>query len=251
MNYSIVITTFDKRFETFFKPLLQSIKQLRPQVEVVVMVNGPAKAEFDPVFRSSVLELMASTQAVYPTLFPNFQSLAKLWNRGVLTSSNDRVLILNDDLGIDPHVENSFFDQFEVVLNKVPNKTFTINGSFSHFVVSKEELTKVGFFDERLLGLGEEDGDFYWRYHETFGNEIPSFEIENIDNVHSDITDGGYTKGIRTASKFNRDFIKTKKYQDIWLGGYKGMFDKRVKKMLPDEYQYPYETFYQANKHLL
>ena len=157
MNYSIVITTFDKRFEAFFKPLLLSIKQLRPNVEVIVMVNGPAKAEFDSAFRSSVLELMASTQTVYPTMFPNFQSLAKLWNRGVLTSSNDRVLILNDDLGIDPHVENSFFDQFEAVLNSIPNKTFTINGSFSHFVVSKEELTKVGFFDERLLGLGEED----------------------------------------------------------------------------------------------
>ena len=248
MNYSIVITTFDKRFEAFFKPLLLSIKQLRPNVEVIVMVNGPAKAEFDSAFRSSVLELMASTQTVYPTMFPNFQSLAKLWNRGVLTSSNDRVLILNDDLGIDPHVENSFFDQFEAVLNSIPNKTFTINGSFSHFVVSKEELTKVGFFDERLLGLGEEDWDLYWRYHETFDNEIPSFEIGNIDNVHSDITDGGYTKGIRTASKFNRDFIKTKKYQDIWFGGYKGMFDKRVKKILPDENQYPYENFYQANK---
>ena len=116
MNYSIVITTFDKRFEAFFKPLLLSIKQLRPNIEVIVMVNGPAKADFDPAFRSSVLELMASTQAVYPTMFPSFQSLAKLWNRGVLTSSNDRVLILNDDLGIDPHAENSFFDQFELSL---------------------------------------------------------------------------------------------------------------------------------------
>jgi hypothetical protein len=29
------------------------------------------------------------------------------------------------------------------------------------------------------------------------------------------------------------------------------MFDKRVKKILPDENQYPYEAFYQDNKHLL
>lgn len=251
MNYSVVITTFDKRFDAFFKPLLLAIKELRPNLEVIVMVNGPAKADFDPLFRSSVLEFMSNTLFVYPTIFPNFQSLAKLWNRGVLTSSNDRVLILNDDLGINPNIENPFFDQFDAVLSSVMSKTFTINGSFSHFVVSKDELTKVGFFDERLLGLGEEDGDFYWRYHETFGVEIPSYEIGNIDNVHSDITDGGYTKGIRTAAKFNRDFMKTQKYQDIWFGGYKGMFDKRVKKILPDEKQYPYETFYQENKHLL
>ena len=146
----------------------------------------------------------------------------------MLTSSNDRILILNDDLGIDPHVENSFFEQFEGVLNNAVNKTFTINGSFSHFVVSKDELIKVGFFDERVLVLGEEDGDFYWRYHETFGVEIPSFEIGNIDNVHSDISDGGYTKGIRTAAKFNREFIKTEKYQYPWFRGYKVMFDNRV-----------------------
>ena len=107
---------------------------------------------------------------------------------------------------------------------------------------------EVGFFDERLLGLGEEDGDFFWRYHEKFNREIPNLDIGLIDNIHSDVTDDGYLKGIRTASKFNREFIKKQKYKDILFGGYKGMFDKRVKKILPDETQYPYEKFYLENK---
>jgi hypothetical protein len=117
--------------------------------------------------------------------------------------------------------------------------------------VSKREVIDVGFFDERLLGLGEEDGDFYWRYHEKFNREIADIEIALIDNIHSDVTDGGYVKGIRTASQFNRNFIKKQKYKDILFGGYRGMFDKRVKKMLEDEVQYPYEDFYLKNKDLL
>lgn len=250
MKYSIVITTFDKRFESDLIPLIKGIKTLRPAVEIILTVNGPCRSHFDQSYRAELLQFLASYDEIYPTIFPEFQSLAKMWNRGVLTASHERILILNDDLKIPVDSEISFFDHFERALEVAPD-TFTINGSFSHFVVSKKEMMEVGFFDERLLGLGEEDGDFYWRYHEKFNKEIVDLEIGMIDNIHSDVTDGGYTKGIRTASKFNRDFMKKQKYKEILLGGYKGMFDKRVKKLLPDEVQYPYEQFALQNKHLL
>ena len=250
MKYSIVITTFDKRFESDLIPLITSIKSLRPYVEVILTVNGPCRSHFDQSYRAQLLQFLSSYDEVYPTIFPEFQSLAKMWNRGVLTASNESILILNDDLKIQSNGAASFFDYFERALETGPD-TFTINGSFSHFVVSKKDVIGVGFFDERLLGLGEEDGDFYWRYHEKFSKEIADLEIGLIDNIHSDVTDGGYTKGIRTASKFNRDFIKKQKYKEILLGGYKGMFDKRVKKILTDDVQYPYEGFYLENKDLL
>lgn len=243
MNYSIVITTFDKRFESDLIPLIQDIKKLRPDIEVILTVNGPARADFDQQYRAKLFEFLAKHDRVYPVVFPAFQSLAKLWNRGILAATNNSVLVLNDDLKIQKIDGKSFFDSLDGVLQSAP-ETFTINGSFSHFMISKKELLEVGFFDERLLGLGEEDGDFYWRYHEKYNREIPSFEVDLIDNIHSDVTDDGYTKGIRTASKFNREFIKTQKYKDVLLGGYKGMFDKRVKKILMDHEQYPYETFY-------
>jgi len=250
MNYSIVITTFDKRFESDLIPLITSIKKLRPSIEIILTVNGPCRSHFDQSYRSQLLQFLAGFEEVYPTIFPEFQSLAKMWNRGVLTASHECVLILNDDLKIPVDGETSFFDHFEHLLETAP-ETFIINGSFSHFVVSKKEVMEVGFFDERLLGLGEEDGDFYWRYHEKFKKEIPTIGIDLIDNIHSDVTDEGYVKGIRTASQFNRDFIKKTKYKDILLGGYRGMFDKRVKKLLEDEIQYPYEGFYRKNKELL
>jgi hypothetical protein len=246
-DYSIVITTFDQRFDPFLKPLVSTIKALRPVIEVMVMVNGPANSYFDPIYRASLLQFLATQENCYPTLFPNFQALAKLWNRGALTATNNRILVLNDDLDIDCASQPHFFEAFEKAL-ETENRTFKINGSFSHFCLSKEELMNVGFFDERLLGIGEEDGDFAWSYHETYNREIASIKISGIHNIQSTLADHGYSKGIGHYSKFNREFIKNRKYKEVFLGGYKGMFDKRSQKKLADATQYPYEAFYLKNR---
>ncbi len=245
-QYSIAITTFDKRFESFLVPLIIQIKNQRPNVEVIAMVNGPAQGEFDDGYRSKLLEFTSKYPGVYPSIFPKFQSLAKMWNRGVLTASQSHVLILNDDLELGADTTGCFFDGLEAAMS-TNTKTFKINGSFSHFLLSKAELIEVGFFDERLLGLGEEDGDFFWRYYKKYGHEIASVDLPLITNVQSDLADEGYTKGIRTASKFNRDFIQSVKYKPSLLGGYRGMFDQKVTKVLEDEKQYPYESFYLEN----
>jgi len=245
--YSVVITTFDKRFDAFLVPLLAEIQSQRPGVEVIVMVNGPAKGSFDEVYRSSILSYVSRFPNVFPTLFPSFQSLAKMWNRGALTASHSRALILNDDLELKSENGLCFFDHLERAMSENLG-TFKINGSFSHFILDKRELIEVGFFDERLLGLGEEDGDFYWRFYQKHKREIASADIGLIDNVQSDLADEGYVKGIRTASKFNRDFIQNHKYKSTLLGGYRGMFDKKVNQILKDEKQYPYELFYLENK---
>lgn len=245
--YSVVITTFDKRFEAFLVPLLAQIKSQRPNIEVIVTVNGPAKGNFDETYRSAILRYVAKYPNVYPTVFPEFQSLAKLWNRGALTSGCNRTLVLNDDLDLKAENGVCFFDHLEKAL-ATQSGTFTINGSFSHFILDKRQLIDVGFFDERLLGLGEEDGDFYWRFYKKYKTVIPNVDMGLVDNVHSDLADDGYVKGIRTASKFNRDFIKYKKYKTTLLGGYRGMFDTKVSQVLEDEKQYPYEDFYLANK---
>ena len=248
--YSVVITTFDKRFEAFLVPLVAQIRAQRPNLEIVVMINGPGKGVFDESYRANILSYLAKYPEVFPTMFPSFQSLAKLWNRGALTASHDRALILNDDLELRSENGVCFFDHLEDALASQQG-TFKINGSFSHFILDKRELIEVGFFDERLLGLGEEDGDFFWRFYKKYKKEIPGVDVGLIDNVQSDLADEGYTKGIRTASKFNRDFIQEKKYKTTLLGGYRGMFDKKVNQILEDDKQYPYELFYLENKQKL
>jgi hypothetical protein len=245
--YSVVITTFDKRFEAYLIPLIAEIKLQRPQVEIIVTVNGPAKGVFNQEYRANLLKFCAQYPLVYPTIFPNFQSLAKMWNRGALTAIGSRSLVLNDDIKVMQAQGTSFFDNLERTLSEQEG-SFRINGSFSHFILDKCELIEVGFFDERLLGLGEEDGDFFWRYHQRYQREIPNVELDLIENVQSDLADDGYTKGIRTAAKFNRDFMQNAKYKPTLFGGYRGMFDQRVKQVLEDQQQYPYERYYLDNK---
>ena len=256
-NYSIVITTFDKRFEKWLKPLVLTIKQLRPNIEVILMVNGRANESFNEAFRADILNFASQNTNTFVNMFTSFQSLAKLWNRGVLTASSEHCLVLNDDLTIPTDLGSgqSIFDQLDGLVQT--HDTFRLNGSFSHYVMSKKELMEVGFFDERLLGIGEEDGDFYWRYYQHYQKEIPSLDVTGIlqpqpeDSVLVQESDDGFKKGVRHYSQFNRNFIKNEKYQRSLIGGYKGMFDHRVKSQLPNEKQYPYEEFYQQRKHEL
>jgi hypothetical protein len=107
-------------------------------------------------------------------------------------------------------------------------------------------LIEVGFFDERLLGIGEEDGDFAWRYYKKFGKEISSVNIPYVENIQSDIADPGFNKGIRIYSKFNREFILNTKYKRS-IFGHKSMFDYKVDQKLEDLSQYPYENFYRTH----
>lgn len=241
-NYSIVITTFDRRFESYFKPLMQDIhnQNISPPNEIIVMINGPHRSDFNQKYRREILTFVSDYENVYPTMFPNFQSLSKLWNRGILTAQHDMVLVLNDDLRIAPEF-------FELLAQEIAShsKTFRINGSFSHYVAFKPELVEVGFFDERLLGIGEEDGDFAWRYYKKYGREVSSVNIPHINNIQSDIADPGFNKGIRNYSKFNREFILNVKYKKS-IFGHKGMFDNKVVQQLEDLPQYPYENFYRT-----
>ena len=246
-QYSIVITTFDKRFNECLVPLIKALKSQNNEVEIIVMVNGRAHQDFDEEYRSELLRFLSDHKNCFPSIMTSFQSLSKLWNRGILTASHDQVLVLNDDITALSNEEGNCLKELDHVM-KTQQGTFKINGSFSHFMIDKKELMQIGFFDERLLGIGEEDGDFVWRYYQQFQREIPSIPFKYIDNTGSDLSDDGYQKGIRQYSQFNRDFIKREKYQKTLIGGYKGMFDNRVKKVLPDEKQYPYEEFYRTHK---
>ena len=56
--YSVVITTFNARFE-LFKSLFIKIKEQRPDSEVFVMINGLTKQPFDEDYRKSILEFLS------------------------------------------------------------------------------------------------------------------------------------------------------------------------------------------------
>jgi hypothetical protein len=206
MTYSIGIVTYVRRFERYFKPLLEGIQRGRPGIEITVCVNGEHCQPFDQKYRCEILRYLAQFDNVFPMVFTQFRSLAKLWNTCVWNATNDHIFILNDDVSID----SDFYDTFEEKI-KDGRLTFKINNSYSHFSVSRLELDAIGWFDERLLGVGEEDGDMQLRWEETFKRPFESVRMGGITNhFEQDECQIGIRKVNNKYSAFNRNFMRAK-----------------------------------------
>ncbi len=246
---SIGITTFGARFERYFVPLLTRIKEIAPECEVIVAVNGEHRQPFSEGYRRQILETMAMHRSVFPVVFPQFRGLAKLWNSIVIHATHDHILLLNDDIMIN---ENGFLEDICSAIRKYHGRTFLINQSWSHFLVSREELDELGYFDERLLGIGEEDGDMTWRYIQRYGYPIANVRMKGFVNYAEETVRTYKPVNILTHSGmkyslFNRRFIFSEKYGPD-PGGIKGMFDEPVVLKIPGKEQYPYERFYRARR---
>ena len=239
MNYSIGIVSFNKRYENYFKPLIKFIKD-NSDLEVVVCINGSLREEFDQNYRKELLQFLSEYDKVYPMIFTSFRSLSKLWNNLIINSTKDNILILNDDVKI---LNSKFFEDVE---KNIANDLFTINGSWSHFVANKPQMIELGFFDERLLGVGEEDGDMVFRYINKYGQYPKNIISENLFNISSQENQDKMKKGIGKYSLFNRVFMFNHKYT-MNPNGIKGMFDYPVAQNIPDANLYPYEKFYLDN----
>lgn len=245
VKYTIGITTFDKRFDKYFKPLIESIYRFRNDIEVVVMINAPYQKKMDSEYKKEMLLFLSRFPNVYPHFCTEFRSLSKLWNNELIFSSNNYVLILNDDVTLLP----DFFSDLDklIIVNKF--KSFKINGSWSHVFLNRHEINEIGWFDERLLGVGEEDGDMEFRWCKYFNEVFNSYSSLNILNHIDNTSDSSIVKHSESKySKFNRDFIKTKYIVDFIKGEIYGMNEFPVVKVKTDFKQYCYEKFYWENK---
>jgi hypothetical protein len=239
MNYSIGIATFNKRFNQYFKPLIKFIKE-NSKLDIIVCVNGSLREPFDEEYRKELLSYISLYSNIYPMFFTSFRSLSKLWNNLIINSNKDNILILNDDIEI---LDKEFFYDVEKAIN---NKLFTINNSWSHFVANKLEMLELGFFDERLLGIGEEDGDMVHRYIKKYSHYPNNIISKNLKNISSNENQINMKKGVGKYSLFNREFMFNYKFKKD-DNGIKGMFDHPVEQVLKDEKLYPYEKFYLNN----
>ena len=168
---------------------------------------------------------MSKYDNIYPQFYTKFTSLSKLWNRSIQNSSNDMVLVLNDDVKI----EDGFFDWIEKNIKHAGSKYFVINKLWCHFLINKNFLNSVNWFDERYLGIGWEDYDMQ-------GINLPknlltcglihSFHKENLEKPAQE-----KIRGNLKYSKFNQEV-----YDKKWNN-----------KKLPESKQYPYYTFEKEN----
>lgn len=244
---TVGITTFKERYEKFFIPLINCIREIDNEIEIIVAINGNNKETFDQEFRKKILYFLSEKNNVYPVFFPEFRGLSKLWNTILVHSTNDIVFMCNDDIYIQ---NNEIFKIIKDIVINYKFSSFKINTSWSHIVLDRNEVDMLGWFDERFLGIGDEDDDFEWRYEKNFGNRIKNVKIpgiinyqdrEYIPSVSQETCDGKY-------SLFNRSFMLHHKYEINPAGQKKGICEQPLIEKLPNLKQYPYEYFFKVNK---
>jgi glycosyltransferase involved in cell wall biosynthesis len=245
-NYSICITTFSKRF-SYIETLISQIRKFSNQ-DILISINGDYKKDFDNLYREKILNLCLKYENIYPIFFPEQRGLSKLWNTLIIHSKYDWCLMLNDDIEIES-------DDIFIKANYLTDTPdlIRINGSFSHFFVHKVCIDEIGYFDERLLGFGEEDGDIFFRYIEKYNRWIQDFWIGGVKNLVIDVRDENIRGSNSKYSAFNSDFcfvINDCKYKSD-PNGIQGCFGYPKIKFLEDLPNYSYEKFFKENKNNL
>lgn len=244
-NISIGIVTFKQRAHLVRSLINQIRSSVDSSVDIILAVNGNNEEIMDESYRKDMLNLSLEYEAVYPIICSEFKSLCKLWNTIAIFSRTEYIFYICDDVVYeDPNILNSVLSYIE----QTKSEFFTINNQFSHFVLTKSILHKLGYFDERLIGFGEEDGDIIHRYIEMFADRMPDIRIDGIHNMGSyDLRNDNIETHIDNKPKFNREFAGCK-YKPSQNGIY-GMSPVPLIKVLDDYQQYPYEDFVRKNKH--
>jgi hypothetical protein len=207
-KYSIGIVTYVDRYNIFFKPLIKNLISIFPDTEFIIAINGYYDQEKQEKYLEDIINYLKKFKNVKIVSFKEPQSLSKLWNLLIINSSNEKVLILNDDIEISQtfrkHLDNS---------NILRSDISIINKSWSHFIISKKIVDKIGWFDERFPGVGNEDQDYECRL--VFSNLVlDNFYLKGLKNIvfqTKDFSYGKYTEVVENKYvKANKVFFDTK-----------------------------------------
>lgn len=244
-NYSICVTTFREREEICCNQI-RSIAKYSPGKDIIVIINGNNEMDMDNGYRSRMLSFCSQIPDCYVIMCPEFKSLAKMWNTCVIFSKNDYNFILNDDVSI---TGGEGFNMVAKAIDQTGLELFTVNRGWSHFVITKQMLHNLGYFDERLIAFGEEDGDLIHRFIKKFNKEVPTLMVPDIMNFRAyDKTSPNLEIHIDNKPRFNREFVNLKYKLDTEKGIY-GASPVPVSQVIDDIPQYPYEMFNIHNKH--
>jgi hypothetical protein len=212
-NCSIGVVTYLGRFKTYFQPLIKRLAFLFPDYDITVFINGHHDIVKQTAYLRNVTAFLSAYPRVRYLINVEHQPLARGWNWLILLSSRPWVLILNDDVYCDL--------EFRYHMEKLTDlpAIFTINVSFSHFVINKEVISRVGWFDERFLGVGWEDADMICRlaYH---GIPLEHIMLPGLRNYIAEQKDAGWEKESgMTNNKYasvNLDVFKKKWWHSHW-----------------------------------
>jgi hypothetical protein len=205
--FGIVIVTFEARQFTRAISLIKQIRLSGVTEPIALVVNGNFHAAFDPKLRQELYLTLASTPNVFPIFIRKFHGLSHNWNLGIRLLGCETTLVLNDDLWV--NISNFKAKLYRILNGSSARSLVTINRSFSHFLIRDSALKLIGWFDERFVGIGEEDGDYYLRYSLRFSEPPLDFHTNSI--VHfNDSDSGAERKGVSKYSLANLVYSKLK-----------------------------------------
>lgn len=186
-EYSIGVVTYVARFEKFFMPLIKQLVEVFPDKEIVCIINGHYDAPLQIDYLKRITVFLNQFSNVHYITYEKHQPLAKCFNWLALMTFAPRILILNDDVSL-----NLLFRRdFEKNLKK-NDSFFVINHSWCHFLISKNFVKEIGWFEERLLGTGQEDGDYQNRIWAS-GKQIAKVICHGIINYIAPQENAGWT----------------------------------------------------------
>ena len=218
-NYSIGIVTYVERFEKSFKQLAIELTNQFPDVEKNVILNGFPDSKKQLKYIKEATKFLSEIGFTRVLTYENHQALARGWNLLLINSEAPKVLILNDDCEIKPNFRHEFESQ------RGERDWLFLNQSFSHFLVSKKTIKEVGWFDERFLGIGHEDGDYARRCAKIGYEYDVNIDCPSLRNLQIQETEVGFTsdKSMKSGnySVYNEKFFKKKwKHADKSQKGY-------------------------------
>lgn len=228
-NLSIGITTFRNRLNDV-KKQISDIRGYDKNIDILLAVNTNYGEKMPENYRKDLLTFCTQYDNIYPPMFPRFTGLAKMWNNLIVHCSTSHIFLMNDDISY-----SNPLALFEIRSQIQTKDIFEVNWGFGTFVISKKLAHEVGYFDERLIAYGEEDGDFMKRY----GKPIEKISISGLMNRIQNRLDHSYDSNIETF---------------IGDGGHKALINKTIvelkeKEKWENRQQYPYESFINDNYH--
>lgn len=176
-SYTIGVVTDHGRFETHFKPLIESLVHIFPDREVLCVINGYS----DKTSQISYLDKVTKFLSKFPTVryLTNDieQPLTKCWNQLVILSHADKIVILSGNAKI----SDLFRERLELNIDKYGFAT--INHSLKNFIISKDVIRKVGWFEERESDIGK---DNYKSRLTRAGIPLENIQLVELINLHTD-----------------------------------------------------------------
>jgi hypothetical protein len=140
-----------------FQPFYKQVRLLFPEVRLTIVVNGFYKQdeqrEYLRRIESELCTSLGENIILVPHDYP--KGLARLWNKLLSRSQAEYALLLNDDLEV-----LAWFSRWLETAARKSSHITLLDGTWSHFVISKRSLDDIGWFDEESQGIGFEDIDY-------------------------------------------------------------------------------------------